>query len=80
MALCIWTVQKKLRLLDLRGCKIGDAGLAHLSDMTSLASIKLRSTSVTDAGLAHLDKLKSLRSLALEDASAQTPDLCTSKA
>ena len=60
---------KKLRLLDLRGCKISDAGIAHLAPLTGLAALKLRSSGVTDAGLAYLKPMKKLRTLALEDAS-----------
>lgn len=61
-------VLKNLKVLDLRGCKqMGNAGLKHLSGLTSLIDLKLRTPSVDNTGIAHLAGLVNLKYLALED-------------
>jgi hypothetical protein len=45
----------------LRGCRVGDAGLIHLKQVTSITGLGI-GTNVTDAGLAHLStKLEELQ-------------------
>ena len=60
----------RLRNLDLRGCPIGNAGLAQLVGMTDLAAIRFSgesgATTVDDAGMMHLAKLPSLRTVMLD--------------
>jgi Leucine Rich repeat len=47
---------RRLRHLDLGGCRISDDGLAALRDLPELRSINLAWTGVTDAGIAHLSR------------------------
>ncbi|MBN2562174.1 MAG: hypothetical protein JXQ75_14720 [Phycisphaerae bacterium] len=57
-----------VRVLDFIGCPITDAGLAHVSALTSLQRLDLWGcTQITDAGLAHLSALTSLQWLDLSD-------------
>jgi serine/threonine protein kinase len=49
-----------LRVLDLWGTKVGDAGLAHFKDCKNLRWLKLRGTQVTDSGLTHFKDYKNL--------------------
>ena len=65
----IWPNAKKLRLLDLRGCLITDAGLAHLAPLTGLGALKLRLPALPMQVSSHLEGMKKLRGLALEDTS-----------
>lgn len=51
--------------LDLRGTKVTDAGLVHLSDLKSLSELNLSGTRITDAGLVSLKGLSSLSRLTL---------------
>ena len=51
--------------LDLINTQVTDAGLVHLSGLTSLRELYLGDTQITDAGLAHLRGLTSLRELDL---------------
>lgn len=53
----------KLQKLHLEKTGVGDAGLAHLKDMTDLEYLNLYGTSVTDEGLKHLSKLSKLKRL-----------------
>ena len=53
----------KLQKLHLEKTGIGDAGLAHLKDMSDLEYLNLYGTSITDKGLKHLSKLSKLRRL-----------------
>ena len=56
--------------LDLRGCSIGNDGLAHLTALTNLRALRLSgesgACSVDDAGLEHIGKLTGLKSLPLD--------------
>jgi hypothetical protein len=40
----------RLRWLNLRDTKVGDAGVDHLMRLTELRTLNLRRTSVSDAG------------------------------
>ncbi len=59
----------RITSINLSNCKkITDAGLEHLSKLTSLSSLNLDGCeNITDAGLAHLSKLTSLNSLDLSE-------------
>jgi len=59
-----------LREVDLRGSRISDAGMVHLSELTELSGLYLNNTQVTDAGLVHLKKLKNLEQLVLNGTEA----------
>jgi Leucine Rich Repeat (LRR) protein len=52
-----------LRYLDLRLTHIGDAGVFHLRNLTSLTTLNLFRTDLGDAGLASLRKLTQLQTL-----------------
>ena len=54
-----------LRTLDLCGCSISHAGLAHLRGMTNLKTLNLGGCRVTDDGLNHLLGMNSLEILDL---------------
>ncbi len=60
-----WQFLAGLKVLDLGGTRVMDAGLAHLKGLIGLQDLGLRSTKVTDAGLAHLRGLTGLQSLDL---------------
>jgi len=53
----------KLQKLHLEKTGIGDAGLAHLKDMSDLEYLNLYGTAVTDEGLKQLAKLSKLKKL-----------------
>jgi len=53
----------KLQKLHLEKTGIGDAGLAHLKDMSELEYLNLYGTAVTDEGLKQLTKLSKLKRL-----------------
>ncbi|MBM4059152.1 MAG: hypothetical protein FJ275_13110, partial [Planctomycetes bacterium] len=59
-----------LRNLDLRDCRITNAGLARLGGLQRLAALRLSgksgATTVDDAGMAHVSRLRSLRTLMLD--------------
>jgi len=56
--------------LDLRGCSVGNAGLAHISEWTTLKAVRLNGasgkTTVDDDGLVHLTGLTRLKVLAFD--------------
>jgi len=54
-----------LRILDLGGTQVTDAGLEHLEGLTNLEVLGLAGTRVTDAGLERLKGMTSLRRLEL---------------
>lgn len=54
---------KELRYLDLRLTQIGDAGAAHLKNLTSLQTLNLFRTQVGDQGLAQIERLTNLQTL-----------------
>jgi internalin A len=56
---------KKLRRLNLRGTKIGDTTLEHVSGLTALESLNVSSALVTDTGLERLSSLPNLKELAI---------------
>jgi hypothetical protein len=56
---------RKLRLLDLTGNPVGDAGLKQVGRLGDLEWLILYNTKATSAGLAHLAQLTRLRSLSL---------------
>lgn len=56
-------VLRGLRYLDLRLTHIGDAGAAHLKDLTSLQTLNLFRTQLGDHGLAQLKNLRQLQTL-----------------
>ena len=58
----------ELRELRLHGSRqVGNAGLAHLADMTNMVGLDLRSTQVTDQGLQHLHRMTELELLYLSN-------------
>ena len=57
--------------LDLTNNRITDAGLANLTGLIHLSSLRLGATKVTDAGLVHL---KGLHALELLDLNAAVTD------
>jgi Leucine-rich repeat (LRR) protein len=60
---------KSLQTLDLTGCKnVSDAGLAYLTTLLELRTLRLRGTGVTGDGLAHLKGLSALTTLELPSA------------
>jgi len=56
---------KKLRVLNLHGTKIGDAGLEHIAGITTLESLNVGSTLMTDVGLERLTMLTHLKELTM---------------
>lgn len=56
---------RNLRLLDLSGNPVGDAGLAAIAGFKKLKWLFMYDTKITSAGLAHLAGMTQLRSLAL---------------
>ena len=54
-----------LTVLYLRGTRITDDGLIHLSGLTKLEKLDLAETGITDAGLVHLRGLSTLKKLYL---------------
>jgi hypothetical protein len=56
---------KQLRRLNLRGTKISDTTLEHLSGITTLESLNVSSAMVTDVGLERLSKLTNLKELSI---------------
>jgi internalin A len=69
---CVATIAqfKELESLSLRNYSsnkdnVGDAGVAHLTDLTKLESLDLEGTKVTDVGMASLAGLVYLKSLTL---------------
>lgn len=56
---------KPLKWIDLSDTQVTDAGLAHLSDMTSLTELYINNTAVSDDGVASLSKLYRLKTLSL---------------
>jgi hypothetical protein len=59
--LCRFTHLRSLWIEDCK--KITDAGMAHLSCMTSLRRLRLNNTNITDEGLKHLENLERLEHL-----------------
>ena len=57
----------RLNVLDLSLMPIGDAGLEHIKDLSSLISLRLDGTKVTDASLANIEGLTGLTYLHLND-------------
>jgi hypothetical protein len=59
-----------LKNLDLRDCRVTNAGLAHLVNLKSLAALRLSGksgrTTIDDAGMEQVAKLGSLRALMLD--------------
>jgi Leucine-rich repeat (LRR) protein len=56
----------ELRVLDIAGCGISDAGVAPLASLTALEELYLDGTRVTRSGLETLAKLPSLQILSLD--------------
>ena len=56
-----------LKRLYLRGTRITDDGLKHLTGLTKLEKLDLVETGITDAGLVHLRGLSSLKKLYLTE-------------
>jgi len=56
---------KKLKRLDLRGTKVTDTTLEHLSHVTTLESLDVGFAQITDVGLDRLTPLQSLKELAI---------------
>lgn len=54
-----------VKLLDLSGTQITDAGLAKLDGLKGLETLNLNDTGITDEGLKHLEALQSLTDLRL---------------
>ena len=54
-----------MKVLDLLGTHVSDAGLEYLEGLKGLESLDLTKTQVTDAGLEHLKELKRLQWLIL---------------
>jgi len=54
-----------LKMLNLRGTQITDAGLEHLKQLPQLQELNLVRTGITDDGLRHLGRLKQLTTLHL---------------
>ena len=56
--------------LDLRGCPVDNAALAHISELTTLKAVRLNgvsgATTVDDGGMKHLKGLVNLKVLALD--------------
>ena len=48
----------KIRSLNLRDTRGGDAGLKHLEGQKDLRYLDMSGTEISDAGLAHLEKLE----------------------
>lgn len=59
---------KKLKLLDLRGCRVSNDALAVAEQLPALVALKFRSPALADEGMVHLQNAKTLRGLHLEDA------------
>jgi hypothetical protein len=57
---------RDLEYLDVRDCRITNAGLYHLTPLRGLKSLNLDGTSVDDDGVARLDMLGRLETLSLE--------------
>lgn len=61
---------ESLQNLDLRGCAVGDAGIAHLGGLKQLNAIKFSgkdaATQVTDAAMKTLAGIKTLEEIALD--------------
>src|SRR5258708_5557517 len=55
----------QLRVLDLEGTRVGDAGLANLVGLLHLTDLSLDETAITDNGLVHLRGLTGLEHLSL---------------
>lgn len=56
---------KTLKMLNIGGAPVSDAGLRHLAELTNLEELWLSNTKVTNAGLDHLRGLKKLRAISL---------------
>jgi Leucine Rich Repeat (LRR) protein len=59
--------------VDERRSKIGDAGVAHLWNLTNLDTLEIQHSEVTNEGLMHLTKLTKLRSLILNSSAVDDP-------
>ena len=66
-------VFERIIFIDLRGTKVTDTELAHLSKLANPRSLNLDGTQVTDAGLVYLNRLTSLEQLNLR-LTAVTPE------
>ena len=66
---------RKLKLLNLNGAKLGNAGFFHVRHMESLRLLSIESTNVTDEGLAALRGLKELRGISLANTQIAGPGL-----
>ena len=69
------TVSVDLRVLELGGTRITDAGLVHLRGLTNLKMLVLDRTKVTDAGMVHLKGLVNLEELRLQSTAITGADL-----
>lgn len=58
---------RPIRYLSLQGTRVTDAGLQHLSQLTTVTTLVLSETDVTDEGLLHLHGLSNLNSVILDD-------------
>ena len=56
---------KKLKRLNVRGAKISDTTLEHISGITTLESVDVGSALVTDVGLERLASLPNLKELSI---------------
>lgn len=56
----------KLDILDLRGTKVSDEGMAQLGHLESLTWLNLSGTNITDRGLLRLKRLTNLQTLGLK--------------
>lgn len=59
--------QGSVKLLNLSGTKVTDAGLGYLQGFYQLSTLNLASTGVTDTGLKHLKRYYSLKTLDLSN-------------
>src|SRR5688572_24851062 len=56
---------KKLKRLDIRGTKISDTALEHISGITTLESLDAGSANVTDVGIERMTSLPNLKELTI---------------
>ncbi len=58
---------RRLKKLDLGGCRFTELGISKLSQLDQLSILNLQGASVSDAGVANLVSLKQLQRLDLRD-------------